>query len=236
MGVKFIFVAASLFSIPAKYATGGVFSRSAIPIWGSRSSFVAKSPDGTKAVVIRVNTTPYSDEPHRVSVEANGREYKTGIGYLVDSEIAWSPDSAAFFVTYSDGGLIGTYHVKVFSVGKSVLRESEPIPNGRRLLVPTCFDPERPNVVAVKWMEDSSRMLIAVQVPPHSSCASMGTFHAFEISIPDGTVLKRYGQLRAKALFARFLGPDLMGADDQCARKPETCVPPGLNSRADHRP
>jgi hypothetical protein len=131
MGVKFILVAVLLFSIPGIMEAGDVFSRSAIPIWGSRGSFAAKSPDGAKAVVVKVNTTPYSDEPHRVNVEANGREYKTRIGYSVDSEIAWSPDSAAFFVTYSDGGAIGTYHVKVFFVGKSGLRESEPIPNGR---------------------------------------------------------------------------------------------------------
>jgi hypothetical protein len=169
----------------------------------------------------------------RVGIKANGMEYRTDIGDLVDSEVGWSPDSKAFFVTYSDGGNIGTFHVKVFHVNISGLRESEPIPNGRNLLVPKCFDPEYPNVGAIKWLKDSSRLLIAVEVPPHSSCASMGTFRAYEISVPDGKVLKQYGQLRAKALFSGSLGQELVAADDGCVRNPHTCVPLGLKIGSD---
>ena len=57
-------------------------------------------------------------------MEAYGRRYRTRIGEWVNAEAAWSPDSSAFFVTYSDGGLVGTYHVKVFYVTAAALRRS----------------------------------------------------------------------------------------------------------------
>jgi hypothetical protein len=163
-------------------------------------------------------------------VKAYGREFKTEIGSLVNSEAAWSADSRAFFVTYGDGGSVGTYHVKVFYVTKSGLRIIEPIVDGRKLFAPICFDPEFANVGAIKWMgPDSSRLLIAVEVPPHSSCVSMGTFRAFEITLPEGKVIERFGQIAAKKVFAIDLGVELRNADDSCIRRPRSRVPPGLN-------
>jgi hypothetical protein len=56
---------------------------------------------------------PDSDETHTVVVKVNGREYSTQIGSWVNAEAQWAQDSRAFFVTYSDGGNVGTYHVKI---------------------------------------------------------------------------------------------------------------------------
>jgi hypothetical protein len=77
----------------------------------------------------------------------------------------------------------------------------------------------------------STSLLIAVEVPPHSSCASMGTFEAFEIEVPSGKVISHYNQLTAKKLFKSDLGAELLGADDSCIRKPQSCVPPGLDKQ-----
>ena len=96
---------------------------------------------------------------------------------------------------------------------------------------PKCFEPEEPNVGAIKWDGGSSRLLIAIEVPPHSSCASMGTFRAYEISVPEGRVLRQYTQLSAKTLFAGRLGEELINADDDCDARdpnPKTCYPRGL--------
>jgi len=117
----------------------------------------------------------------------------------------------------------------VFYLNPAGLRLIEPIRNGRRLFAPRCFDPELPNVAAIKWTQaDASRLLIALEVPPHSSCASMGTFRAFEIELPDGNVLTTYDQLAAKKLFLDDLGAELRDADDACIRTPGKCVPAGL--------
>lgn len=233
--IRDIFISVLLVTIPAiAQEPGGGYSRLATPIWGARHSFVLRSPDGSKAIVVNRTAVKENWAPGgfkidwQVTVRAKGKEYRTRIGDLVDSEVEWSPDSKTFFLTYSDGGNIGRFHVKIVYVGSSGLRETEPIPDGRKLLVPNCYSPEEPNVGAIRWMGSTLRLLIAVEVPPHSSCASMGTFRAYEITVPGGKVLKQYGQLRAKALFANSIGEELVGADDECVRHPETCVPPGL--------
>jgi hypothetical protein len=171
-----------------------------------------------------------------VFVEAFGHEFSTTIGDYVNAEVGWSPDSAAFFLTYSDGGNIGTYHIQIFYVTVSGLRMIEPMKDRRRLLTPNCFEPEWANVAAIKWTgSDSSSLLIAAEVPPHSSCASMGTFRAFEIGLPGGNVLAEYDQIAAKKSFWRDLGVELRNADDTCIRNPERCVPPGLPVQAGPR-
>lgn len=219
----------------------GTYSRLATPIWGnSAHRFTIKSPNGRKSIMVRDNLDTNSDEIRKVSFKVNGKEYKSNIGYLVNSEVEWAPDSKAFFVTYSDGGNVGTYHVKIFYVGSSGFRTIEPVRNGRRLFAPACDQPETPNIGAIQWMKDSSRLLLALEVPPHSSCVSMGTFRIFEISVPSGRVLKRYGQLRAKHVFAGIIGEELVNADDECVpqlhekialfkmRERATCVPTGV--------
>jgi hypothetical protein len=214
-------------AVPAT-AHGGTFSRSAISIWRGDAHIIS-SPNGTKAILVRPPKVPDSDETHDVVVRAYGREYQTNIGALVNAEVAWAPDSNAFFVTYSDGGNIGTYHVKVFHVTASGLAVTEPIPDGRTLFVPRCADPESPNVGAVRWMgRGSRRLLVALEVPPHSSCADMGTFRVFEIELPGARVIKQRDQLVAKKLLRKDLGDELLNADDGCITRPGTCVPHGV--------
>lgn len=129
------------------------------------------------------------EEAHSVAVRIDGHMYRTRIGAFVNAEVAWARDSNAFFVTYSDGGSVGAYHVRVDCATNRGLHVVEPVPNDRRLFAPRCFDPERPNVGAIGWAGDTSDQLaITVQVPPHSSCASMGTFKAFVIRLPSGAI------------------------------------------------
>jgi hypothetical protein len=206
----------------------GLWSRSAIFIWSVPESLTLASPDGSKRITIQPIREPTSDATTVVTIEANGRSYATEIGSWVNAEVAWSPDSKAFFVTYSDGGNVGTYHVKVFYVTPTGLNIIEPVPNGRTLWIPKCFDAERPNVAAIGWSKDSSRLLIVVQVPPHSSCASMGTFRSYEIALPRGTVVAKHDQIASKKIFAAGLGNELRDADDNCTKQQTGCMPPGL--------
>lgn len=205
-----------------------MFSRSADPIWAS-GDVTIPSPDGTKLIVVKHPERPESEETHTVLVRVGGHTYRTKIGALVNAEARWSQDSKAFFVTYSDGGMVGTYHVRVAYVAASGLQIIEPVPNGRKLFKPVCFDPEVPNVGAIDWVgQDSSQIAIAVQVPPHSSCASMGTFKAFVLSMPSGKVISELGQVEAKKQFSEKIGSMLSHADDACAMKPQTCIPCGM--------
>lgn len=214
-------------SIPAT-AHGGAFSRRAVSVRGGGVRTIS-SPDGTKAILIRPPQSPGSDEDHLVVVGASGREHQTKIGALVNAEVAWAPNSNAFFVTYSDGGNVVAYHVMVFHVTASGLAVTDPIPDARKLLAPKCVDLESPNVGAVRWMgRGSRRLLIAVEVPPHSSCADMGTFTLFEIELPSGRAIKKWKQVEGKERFRASLGDELLNADDSCITRPGTCVPHGV--------
>jgi hypothetical protein len=222
-----ILAAAAVGAAPAT-AAGGAFSRSATSIWRGPATTIS-SPDGEKAILVRPPKVPDSDETHDVVIRAHGREHPTDLGALVNAEVAWSPDSSAFFVTYSDAGNVGTYHVKVFRLTASGLDVTEPIPDGRALFAPSCTEPESPNVGAVRWSgRDSRRLLVALEVPPHSSCADMGTFRVLEIELPGGRVVSQRSQLEAKKELRDALGDELLNAEDACVKRPGTCVPHGV--------
>jgi hypothetical protein len=205
-----------------------LFSRSATPIWSS-DAITIPAPDGKKAIVVKSPVNGAGEETHTVLVRVGSHIYRTKIGTLVNAEAAWAPDSKAFFVTYSDGGNVGTYHVRIVYVTDSGIRVVEPVPNGRKLFKPTCFDSELPNVGAIGWVgKDSSQLAIAVEVPPHSSCASMGTFRVFLLGLPNGDVISEFGQLESKKKFSEILGSELKNAEDSCIKNPRTCIPCGM--------
>ena len=200
---------------------GDLWSHSAVSI-SSGSTEVMPSPTA-KSRLLYDRHEIQNRTKRQGSVNANGRVYNTQIGAWVNAEAAWSADSQAFFVTYSDGGNVGTYPLKIVYVSSTGLRIIEPVPNGRKLFAPICFEPERPNVAGIRRTgNDTSLLLIACK------CRHIGNLQAFEIVVPDGTVLSRYGQIQSKKLFPPYLGVALLGADDSCVHNAGSCVPAGL--------
>lgn len=51
----------------------------------------------------------------------------------------------------------------------------------------------------------------------------MGVFELREISLPDLSIVRTYGQVEAKRRFAEDLGGNLREANDQCVRDPKSC-------------
>jgi hypothetical protein len=238
MRITFVSFFLFAFGLATSAATrDGIFSRLATPIWSiARQPKGLASPDGLGIIhAVEVESSADDSWPFKTWVTRSGRNYRLPFGGFVSAEVAWSPDSSSFFVTYSDGGAVGLYHVLVYSIDKAGLHSAEPIRNGSRLLRTTCFTPEDPNLGAIRWGTDSKSLLIAAEVPPHSNCALMGTFRAVEIAVPGGKVLKAYNQLEAKRVFGEILGIELRNADDDCVKKPRSCVPPGLRLPISHR-
>jgi hypothetical protein len=198
-----------------------LYSRAATPI-GKPGTIPA--PDGKRSIVIKtVEGLP------AILIRTGSHVYSPSIPPLINAEAAWAPDSRAFFVTYSDAGNVGRYHVLVVYVTDVGIQVIEPVPDGSSLFRPTCFDPELPNVGAIGWIGNGSdRLAIAVEVPPHSSCASMGTFKAYVIQLPSARVVSTYGQIEAKRAFSKLIGGELRGAEDECVEKPQSCIPCGM--------
>lgn len=152
-------------------------------------------------------------------------------------EIGWSPTSDRFFVTYSDGGLVGAYKVSAYRIlaGRwEHLDRGDYVQHDFLRGYPKCFDPETPNLFGVAWSSDGRRLLVAAQVRNHSNCDDMGTFKLYEVAVPGGTILHRYSQLEAKAAFYGVLGPGLRAADDACLTHPGSCHVPMLHGRGNN--
>lgn len=169
-------------------------------------------------------------------------------------EFLWAPDSKSIAVTYSDGGNIGNFHVSIYHVK---LENKEPnvasFKTGPWLFMfpiditglatedflstyPKCYSPEEPNAGAVSWGDDSTKLLIAEEVLPHSNCDDMGTFALYELSVPDGKILKKYSQLEGKRVFGEALGSELKNAEDDCFLKMDACEIPDLHKLVQKTP
>lgn len=144
-------------------------------------------------------------------------------------EFLWAPDSSALAVTYSEGGNPGDFRLTLYRFGAVQERPLDIAAAARADFMshyPRCSGPGRPDLAAVAWLEGASRLLVAAQVQPHSDCDNRGTFALYEVSVPDGKILAKYGQLEAKRRFGDKLGPALRRADDRCITQPGSCRPP----------
>jgi hypothetical protein len=198
---------------------------------GSRSDVFIRSPNRKK--MITVKTT--KDEATTLAVDEGGRKFTISTEGWPCPEIGWSPASDVFFVNYSDGGAIGTYHVAAYQLSKGRLAEIRLASEVRRDFLeryPKCFSPEEPNIAGIAWANSATRLLIAAQVIPHSNCDNMGTFMLYEVAVPSGKVIRRFSQIEAKALFYNLLGPELRSADDSCLSDPSSCLIPMLHEGA----
>ena len=186
------------------------------------------APDHTRRMVIR---RPRQLEGiGRVSVVVGNKSFPTTIGYHLNAEIMWAPDSSAFAETYSQGGAVGDYVLVVYRVSET----------GLHMIIPTRYMwkdflsrpincggyREDPNVAAVRWGEDSKSLYVAAEILPHSVCDSMGTFRLYRIALPDGHILATWNQLQAKRQFWSSLGLELRDAEDDCIRDPAVCYVP----------
>ena len=179
-----------------------------------------KSPDGKK--VLTTERMPAKDDDDdlgsiRYTVTFGGKRLTAELPGF-DAELSWSSDSAAFAVTETEvGGGIG-YGAYIFRMTDGGLEEINLSPLVAKAFgsPAKCEVPVAPNVGFVGWL-DSRRVLVAAEVVPVSICQCMGMFAAYEILLPDATIIHRYTQAEAKKRFWDLLGCELRDADDGCA-------------------
>lgn len=90
-------------------------------------------------------------------------------------EAVWSRDGRRVAVTGSDGGAVGTWSVVLLDadgrdVGAGLAETVARLGAG----LAHCDGPEAVNATAAGWARRGSRLLMRLEVPPHSSCANMG--------------------------------------------------------------
>ena len=116
----------------ATAAADGLYSRLATPVWAiARMSEGLPSPDGLSAIHAREIESSNDDSwPFKTWITHKARTYPVPTGSFVNAEVSWSPDSTAFFVTYSDTGAVGQYHLLVYRLNENGISPTEPIADG----------------------------------------------------------------------------------------------------------
>jgi hypothetical protein len=193
----------------------GAWSGEAISLFNTFGGFGADekrqasfySPDHKKQVRIH-------DQAVAISIE--GREYPTDFWVKSSAELGWAPDSSRFFLTWTDGGETGQWHVEVYDVSSGRLRQikrMEEAPrrdfdNFIRGLPKNAHEPFwasdkycSPNVVAAQWLNGSSELLVSVLVPNVGDCRYMSEFNVYRLAIPSGKILQRYAAREAREKF-----------------------------------
>jgi hypothetical protein len=187
------------------------------------------SPNHMRKIVTR--PSPEGDTVV-LAVDEDGREFVIKTDGWSCPEIGWSPTSALFFVTYSDGGAVGTYHISTYRISAGNIKRIDLATAVRRDFqsrYPKCFEPEEPNIFGVAWSADSTKLLVAAEVLPHSNCDDMGTFNLYAVAVSNGAIIGRFSQMAAKASLYNVLGPELRAAEDGCFLQPGSCRIPALH-------
>jgi hypothetical protein len=152
----------------------------------------------------------------KVTAYFDGKQFATNFGKKTNAELGWAPDSSRFFLTWTDGGITGTWHTQVYEVTPGGLKEA----SGLTRAASKNFEsrmralPREPgnrefwdaaeycesNVVGSQWI-GSRELLISVLVPNVGHCRYLSEFNVYRISVPDGRILERYS---AKEAHRRF--------------------------------
>ena len=123
------------------------------------------------------------------------------------AELAWSPDSKAFFVTQTDAGLDGTWYSRVFLVERDAVRVVDPAREAasRFRAQYSCARPEGLNAVAVAWLAGARQLLVVTEALPHSRCLA-----GYVVAMPSARIERELTADALKRDFGALLGPRLV--------------------------
>lgn len=129
------------------------------------------------------------------------------------AEILWAPNAAAFALTESDGGWVGSWSVRVGQVSRSGELRFHEI--GRRVSedfyvrISKRQCPEYANIGAIAWVKGDTELLLVAEAPPHSSCPVMTAVCGYVVAIPSGVIRHRLGPQALKRDWGNALGSRL---------------------------
>lgn len=148
------------------------------------------SPDKTKAVQL---TKEYK---FRVKV-ANSVISEIKINDVsANVEIGWSPDSSQFFISYSDGGAVGRYRVRLFRLIGQTLTESQvPSTVAERFKTRYWCASRGNNLFYLDWTLDSKVGFFVAEVYPTGDCGKdLGVYRGYEVSLENRKILRVFSE------------------------------------------
>jgi hypothetical protein len=156
----------------------------------------ADSPDGKKSVQLT------EDGKFRV-VSGSAVVAEFGLPEILSSiEIGWSPDSKQFFVSYSDGGATGGYHVHMYRLNGSTLTESKvPTLVAERFKAKHWCESRGNNLFFLAWTSNSKIAFLVPEVYPTSDCGEeLGLYRGYAVDTTSATVLRVFDERQTQAI------------------------------------
>jgi len=183
------------------------------------------SPDGKKTIVV---------DGFRVRLRMDDKTYWTPFGMMHDAEVGWATDSSRVFVTWTETGELGPWHVQAYDVTKDGLQEIKAVTRNasedllrreRKAPIPKDLAQHRgywnaleycePEIVGSQWLNGSSEILISALAGPDSGCKYMGDFRVYRMEAKTGRILESYSATEAHRLFGDDDLPKILdGSED----------------------
>ncbi len=195
--------------------TPGAWSAATISLFGTWSAFddnpdrhiSFQSPDRLKTIQV--------DGP-LVTLEIGGRSFETGINSESkhDAELGWAPDSTKFFVTWSESGELGPWHMQVYAADDSGIHEFPKVEETARKdyeqrVRKLPIDPEvntpalkhfweiaeycEPyHVIGARWLNASREILLSVLIRNTGDCRYSSQFNVYRVNATTGEIVQRF--------------------------------------------
>jgi len=149
---------------------------------------------------------------------------------LYPAELAWAPDSQAFFITSSVGFSTG-FHADVYRIVDNklvlvtkldaVIRQDF----DRRHKCSDGHAGNDPNVAGLRWLGGSDRLLMIAEVPPIGTCKNEEYFGGYEMSVGSGRILGRFSPQQLVDRWGQELGDRLKSNLDFLSAAAKGLVP-----------
>jgi hypothetical protein len=150
------------------------------------------------------------------TLRINGQSSNFAINNLTkhDAELGWAPGSTKFFVTWTESGELGPWHMQVYGVDESGVHEFPNVEVPARKdfehrvrqmpINPDLDSPElRPvweadeycepyHVIGGRWVNGSQEILLSVLIRNTSDCKYMSEFNVYRVNAITGEILQRF--------------------------------------------
>jgi hypothetical protein len=160
-----------------------------------------------------------------VSLRMGGRTFNTDINSFTkhDAELSWAPDSTKYFVTWTETGELGPWHMQVYGVDESGVHEFPKVGEPARKdfeervrqmpIDPELDTPELRSiwdgdeycepyhVIGGRWLNGSKEILLSVLIRNTSDCKYMSDFNVYRVDAATGQVLQRFTAAEAHKRF-----------------------------------
>ena len=113
--------------------------------------------------------------------------------------VVWSDDHKNLAITWSDGGAIGGFYVRVFHVEGDSVTEYRSTETAFAAFKSQHWCERGDNVQAYQWLADSRGLVLVLSVYPTSDCGKdMGHTEAYVVDAASGKIRKHWDLAQLK--------------------------------------